>query len=168
MAKITPALLVALLSLIVTSPAAAYSIGDPILDAEEKSFCGQINKYRAQNGVAPLRLSVALTRASKWMSADMATLNYFSHTDSLGRNFSTRLGALGYMFSTSKGENMAAGNSTSARTFDQWRTSPAHDAAMLNPAYTVLGIGRAYNPTATYRWYWTTDFGGYTDRTMAC
>lgn len=168
MPKITVALLVALLSLIVTSPAAALSIGDPILDAEERGFCGQINKYRAQNGVAPLRMSVTLTRASKWMSADMAAGNYFSHTDSLGRNFSTRLGALGYTFSTAKAENIAAGNSTSARTFDQWRNSPGHNATMLSPAYTVLGIGRAYNSAAAYRWYWTADFGGITDRTMAC
>ena len=43
-----------------------------------------------------------------------------------------------------------------------------HNAAMLNPAYTVFGIGRAYNAAATYRWYWTADFGGYADRTMAC
>ena len=38
---------------------------------------------------------------------------------------------------------------------------------MLNASYKVLGIGRAYNATATYRWYWTTDFGGYLDATLS-
>lgn len=127
-----------------------------------------MNKYRAQNGVAPLRLSVALARASKWMSTDLATNNLFSHTDSLGRTFGTRLGAFGYTFGTARGENIAAGNATAAGTFTQWRNSASHNAAMLNSAYTVLGIGRAYNANATYRWYWTADFGGYTDRTIAC
>ena len=102
------------------------------------------------------------------MSTDMALRNYFGHNDSLGRNFSTRLGAFGYTFNTGKGENIAAGNSTATGTLNQWRTSGGHNAALLNPSYTVLGIGRAYNPTATYRWYWTADFAGYADRTMPC
>ena len=157
-----------MLSLVAASPAAALSIGDPVLDAEEVAFCKHINKYRAQSGLAPLRLSVSLTRASKWMSNDMASVNYFAHIDSLTRAFSTRLDAFGYSFSTARAENIAAGNSTAARTFDQWRTSSTHSATMLNPSYSVLGIGRAYNASATYRWYWTADFGGYTDRTMAC
>jgi len=168
MPKLAAALLIAVLSLVAASPAAALSVGDPVLDAEEKAFCTHINKYRDQNGLAPLRLSVSLAKASKWMSNDMASMNYFGHTDSLARAFSTRLGAFGYTFSTAKAENIAAGNTTAARTFDQWRSSPSHNATMLNPGYSVLGIGRAYNANATYRWYWTADFGGYTDRTIAC
>ena len=30
----------------------------------------------------------------------------------------------------------------------------------------MLGIGRVYNASSTYRWYWTTDFGGYVDQTI--
>jgi len=161
-------LLAAMFSLVLASPAGARSIGNPVLDDEEKAFCTQINKYRDQNGLAPLRLSVSLARASKWKSLDMAASNVFSHTDTLGRNFSTRLGAFGYTFATSKAENIAAGSRTSARTFDQWRNSAGHNAAMLDPSYTVFGIGRAYDSAATYRWYWTADFGGYTDRTTPC
>lgn len=39
---------------------------------------------------------------------------------------------------------------------------------MLNANYRVIGIGRAYSATATYRNYWTADFGGYADRTIPC
>jgi len=168
MPKLKPALLFALLSLAATPAIASADIGDPVLDAEEKAFCTQINEYRVSNGRAPLRVSVSLENASKWMSTDMATKNRFSHTDSLGRSFSTRLGAFGYTFSTWKGENIAAGYSSAASTFAQWRASTGHNNNMLNPNYTVIGIGRAYSPSATYRYYWTTDFGGHADRTIPC
>ncbi len=169
MPRIKPALLLALLSVAVASPApASAAVGDPVLDAEEKAFCAKINQYRAQNGRAPLRASISLTNASKWMSNDMATKNYFSHTDSLGRTFSTRLGAFGYTYSTYKAENIAAGNATAASTFEQWRRSAGHNTNMLNANYKVIGIGRAYAATSTYKWYWTTDFGGYVDATIPC
>ena len=169
MPRLKPALALALLSLAVGSPAAATAApGDPVLDAEEKAFCTKINQYRAQNGRAALRVSVALTNASKWMSNDLATKNYFSHTDSLGRTFGTRLGAFGYAYSTSRGENIAAGNATADSTFEQWRKSSGHNANMLSASYKVIGIGRAYSAASTYKNYWTTDFGGYVDATIAC
>ena len=166
MSKRTPALILSLLSLALAAPATASA--DPALDAEEHAFCAKINDYRAQNGRAPLRVSVSLTNAADWLSTDLANKSYFSHTDSLGRTFSTRLGAFGYTYSTYKGENIAAGNATAASTFDQWRNSAGHNANMLNASYTVIGIGRAYNASAAYRWYWTTDFGGYADQTVPC
>ena len=168
MPKLKPALLFAALSLAITPAMASADIGDPVLDAEEQAFCTQINAYRVSNGVAPLRLSVSLAKAAEWMSTDMATKNRFSHTDSLGRSFSIRQAAFGYGFSTWKGENIAAGYATGASTFAQWRASAGHNRNMLNPNYTVIGIGRAYNPAAKYRYYWTTDFGGYADRTIPC
>ena len=168
MPKLKPALLFAALSLAITPAMASADIGDPVLDAEEQAFCTQINAYRVSNGVAPLRLSVSLANAAEWMSTDMATKNRFSHTDSLGRSFSIRQAAFGYGFSTWKGENIAAGYETGASTFAQWRASAGHNRNMLNPNYTVIGIGKAYNANATYRHYWTTDFGGYSDRTIPC
>jgi uncharacterized protein YkwD len=167
MHRLSPALALALLTFAVL-PAAVASAADPVLDSEEKAFCKQINQYRAQNGRPALRVSVSLTNASKWMSKDMATKNYFNHTDSLGRAFSTRLGAFGYSFNTPKAENIAAGNATSAGTFAQWKASSGHNTNMLSASYKVIGIGRAYSAASTYKWYWTTDFGGYVDRTIPC
>ena len=34
---------------------------------------------------------------------------------------------------------------------------------MLNSNFVVIGIGRAFNASSRYRWYWTTDFGGFDD-----
>ncbi|MBL8186471.1 MAG: hypothetical protein JNK38_00605 [Acidobacteria bacterium] len=135
----------------------------PTIDAEEQGVLKLINDYRAQNGLGALRVSAALTRAADWMSADMAAKNYFNHTDSAGRDPFTRMAAFGYGYNTFKGENIAAGYGDAARTFNLWRNSPSHNAAMLNPNFNVLGISRAYSATTTYKWYWTTNFGGFAD-----
>lgn len=138
----------------------------PALDREEAVFLGLINKYRAQNGLGRLVASPTLTSSSKWMSQDMASRSYFSHTDSMGRSPFTRMAAFAYNFSTYMGENIAAGFSDAQSTFVQWRNSPAHNANMLNPGFRAIGIGRG-NGRGAYGWYWTTDFGGFVDQVIA-
>jgi len=138
----------------------------PSLDSEEQVMLKLINDYRAQNGLTSLRASVALTRSADWMSADMATKNYFNHTDSQGRDPFVRMTAFGYNYSGYRGENIAAGYSDAARTFNLWRNSPGHNAAMLNVNFNVIGISRASSASSTYKWYWTTDFGSFIDATL--
>src|SRR5437764_920605 len=79
----------------------------PTLDSEQSAFLTLINNYRAQNGLGPLQVSVTLQNSSQWMSTDMATKNYFSHTDSLGRDPFTRMTAFGYTYYP-EGANIAA------------------------------------------------------------
>ncbi len=135
----------------------------PTIDAEEQAFLKLINDYRAQNGLGALKVSLALTRAADWMSADMAAKNYFNHTDSAGRDPFVRMTAYGYNYAGYKGENIAAGYGDAARTFNQWRTSPSHNSIMLSPNFNVLGVSRSYNQFSTYKWYWATDFGTFID-----
>lgn len=139
----------------------------PSLDSEEQMVLKLINDYRAQNGLNPLRPSIALTRAADWMSADMAAKNYFSHTDSQGRDPFARMTSFNYNYAGYRGENIAAGYSDATRTFNLWRNSPGHNAAMLNANYNVIGISRAYGASSTYKWYWTNDFGSFVDATLA-
>ncbi|HEU4868556.1 MAG TPA: CAP domain-containing protein, partial [Actinomycetota bacterium] len=150
----------ALLSPLMTQSPALAAVA---LDSEEAAFCTLINNYRATKGLPALMVSESLSIASEWHSTDMANKDYFSHTDSLGRDPFQRMTALGYGYSTWRGENIAAGNATGAATFDQWKNSSGHNANMLNANYKVIGIGKAYNAAATYRNYWTTDFGGVVD-----
>ncbi len=129
------------------------------LDQEESTFVTLINNYRVSSGLPALQVSITLTEASQWLSSDMATHNYLDHTDSLGRDFVTRLEFFGYPSSASAmGENIAAGNSDAAATFLQWKNSPPHNANMLDANYLALGVGRAYDASSTYGWYWATDF----------
>lgn len=130
------------------------------LDSEEQSFLGVINDYRAQNGLGPLTLNDKLNNVARWMANDMATNNYFSHTDSLGRDPFMRMDQLGYDYNTWRGENLVAGTETAPYAFQMWKDSPDHNANMLGAHYTVIGIARVYGTTSTYGWYWATEFGG--------
>jgi len=130
------------------------------LDSQEQAFLGLINNYRASNGLGPLSLNSQLNAASEWMSNDMGVNNYFSHTDSLGRDPFTRMAAFGYNYNTWKGENLAAGAEGAQAAFNLWKNSSGHNANMLNGNFTVIGIGRVYVAGSQYGWYWTTDFGG--------
>jgi hypothetical protein len=129
---------------------------------EEADFLARINAYRAENNFPPLAISAGLTRTATWLSGDMAAKGYFSHTDSLGRDLTERLRAFGVAGNTIWGENIAGGNASAAETFAQFAASPEHNANMLRPEFTTIGIGRAHGGPP-YEWYWTTDFGNEHD-----
>src|SRR5437879_4593442 len=109
------------LSLAHTRNAAALTncnVADLAIDGEEQGFLDLINAYRAQNSAGALTMSVNLNRAASWMAMDMATKNYFSHTDSLGRTFDVRISNCGGVPSA---ENIAAGVQTAQDAFNTWR-----------------------------------------------
>lgn len=137
-----------------------------MLDVEERSLLVRINEYRAARGLTPLRVSYSLTRCAEWMSGDMAQKNYLSHTDSARRDPFARMTAFSYGYKGSRGENLAAGYNDGDRVFELWKGSPSHHKLLLDPAYRVIGIARAYDPNSQLRWYWAADFGSYVDGTM--
>lgn len=158
--------------LISASPTPAFAltncnVSDLTIDAQEQAFLSLINNYRAQNGAGALTVSVNLNRAASWMAVDLATKNYFSHTDSLGRSPSQRATDCG--FPGGAGENIAAGTvtDTAQEAFDLWKNSAGHNANMLNASYKQIGIARYYNSASTYKWYWVTDFSLISDGTNA-
>ncbi|MBR1592632.1 MAG: SCP-like extracellular [Ruminococcus sp.] len=51
-------------------------------------------------------------------------------------------------------ENIAAGLSTPEDTFEQWKNSPKHWAAIMNPDVTHMGAAVTYEQNSTYGWYW--------------
>lgn len=160
-------------ALILTASLVPAPVQGQQLDSQQSAFLTLINNYRAQNGAGALQVSAALQNSSMWMSTDMATKNYFSHTDSLGRDPGTRIASFGYPYYP-WGENIAAGNSDAQNTFTQWvnacdadasgACTYAHRLNMLNASFKVIGIGRAYGASSSYGWYWTTDFGGVIDQ----
>ena len=130
------------------------------LDSEEQAFLTLINSHRQANGLGSLSLDWQLNAAANWMSNDMAANDYYSHTDSLGRDPFQRMADFGYNYRTWKGENLAAGVNVAQAAFDVFKNSPGHNSNMLNPNFKVIGIALAYGAGTTYGWYWTTDFGG--------
>jgi len=154
-----------LVALIVLAAALVALAGMPrgaeaALDSEEQAVLTLINNYRQANGLGSLSLNGELNAAADWMSNDMAAKDYFSHTDSLGRDPFQRMADFGYGYNTWKGENLAAGVDAAQAALDLWKGSPGHDANMLNPNFKVIGIARAYGDGTTYGWYWSTEFGG--------
>src|SRR5579884_4258670 len=158
-----------------THPLTTTPSGTPNLDSEEWAFLTLINNYRAQNGLSALQVDVDLENSAQWMSNDMASNNYFSHTDSLGRSPGARLAAFGYTYYP-WGENLAAGFSDAQDAFNGWlnacdpdasgNCTYAHRANMLGSGYNAIGIARAYGAGSTYGWYWTTDFGGVVEQAI--
>ena len=131
------------------------------LDSYESDLISQVNQFRAGKGLTTLRVSDTLTVAAKWMSTDMATRDYFSHTSLDGRSPTKRMADAGYpAYSTWTGEDLAAGYTSAAEVLQGWINSPAHYAVLTNAAYRAIGVGRSYGSGSTYGWYWTADFGG--------
>jgi uncharacterized protein YkwD len=134
-------------------------VADTTFDESEQAFLDIINQYRTSNGLEPLTVSVNLNRTASWMAQDLASKNYFSHTDSSGRDPFQRNFDCGGPYDS--GENLAAGNpiESAQGAFRLWRSSAGHNKNMLTAAYTQIGIARAYNPSSRYGWYWVTEFG---------
>jgi hypothetical protein len=158
-------ILVILVSLFVIVSTSLFKIErcEADLESEKSAFLTLINQYRQQNGLPPLSVSNALTIAAQGHSEDMARRNYFSHTTPEGKTFVDRIREAGYTYNTCLGENIAAGFSTAQSVFEAWKNSPGHNQNMLNPCFKAIGIGLAYDASSIYKWYWTTDFGGYGD-----
>lgn len=154
------ALVLAMALLVGVAPRGA----DAALDAEEQAFLTLINDYRAANGLGPLSLNSQLNDAARWLSQDMAANAYLGHIDSLGRDPGQRIAAFGDGQFTALGENVAGGSAivgfqAAQGVFDVWKNSQGHNAAMLEPSFTVIGIAREYGASTGW-WFWTADFGG--------
>jgi uncharacterized protein YkwD len=156
----------AFVPLLVVLAASALATSSPrqaeALDSEEQAFLTIINNYRAQNGLGALAIDPQLSDVARWMANDLAANNYFSHTDSLGRDPFLRMDQMGYTYNTWRGENLAAGTAEAQASLDMWSDSPGHNANMLGEHYTVIGIARAYDASSDFGWYWATEFGGET------
>lgn len=157
--------LLVLLGLLFSSPgiAEATSTSGYCIAPHEAEMLRLVNDYRAQHGLSKLVFTPQLGASAEHHSAEMAKYDYFSHTLRNGVTWSQNMRNHGYTRNTYRGENIAAGSSTAANTFLQWKNSPGHNANMLNPNYRAIGIGRKIGPDSTYRYYWTQNFGGYVD-----
>ena len=145
------------------------------LDATEAQFLKLINNYRASKGLPALKASKSLNVASYKHSYDMGKRGYFAHNTpsplpagQSGPLPWDRMKDAGYGYSTSKAENIAAGQSTAEKVFNSWKNSAGHNANMLSTKFKVIGIGFAPVSGSKYGYYWTTKFGGYADGATTC
>lgn len=104
------------------------------------------NYVRAQNGANPLTVSPALMEAAAAHSQDMARLGRMAH-DIPGiplASLTDRAAFVGYRYRL-LGENIAFNQADAASVVASWMNSPPHRENMLNPAFTDLGVGIAWD-----------------------
>jgi len=137
----------------------------------ENAIFKYTNIERANAGVAQLAWDEQLAQIAKEHSVDMATNNFFSHVNLRGEDPTARAMRHGYPVSTSLGggwtsvgigENIGkmpvgdvVGIGTVSKDADSiakalvnsWMQSTGHRENILNPQYSVIGVGVAYDGT---------------------
>jgi uncharacterized protein YkwD len=154
-------------------PGRERSAGQPAIDVArlEKRIHTLINLERKKAGVPALAWNQALQRIARNYCRDMATRNFFSHTDPDGRGFTeryrrggfncanktsryiTRLGGENIAYNMlsrgiehRNGRTMTSWNTEeqlAAAVVRQWMTSPGHRRNILTRHYRQEGIGVA-------------------------
>jgi uncharacterized protein YkwD len=125
-----------------TDPSPESSESDALLGAaaaEALSMVSMVNQARAEAGLPPLIVDVAMGSVAQAHSEDMAVGGYFSHTNGAGLDPFDRMRAAGILF-RGAGENISRNGSTAA-AHAGLIDSPGHRANILNERFTRIGIG---------------------------
>ena len=118
----------------------------------------ELNVYRAQNGLNPVRLNPLLTLTSQLHSDDQASMDDASHSSSDGTQLDVRVQRQGYNFRLAA-ENVASGQLSWERVFQAWKDSPGHNDNLLMADATELGIAMTYKKDTEYKVFWTMVLG---------
>ena len=140
------------------------------MESLEAGVLADLNAFRKQHGLAPLRLSTALSRAARQHSMEMADRGYFSHDSANGSTFDRRIARfypMGFHRYWSVGENLlwSSPDVDAGGALNMWINSPEHKANMLNRRWREIGLSAVHSDSApgTYSGrpvtIVTTDFG---------
>jgi uncharacterized protein YkwD len=134
----------------------AVSVKTGTVDADEAAAL--ISDYRKTKGLGPVTVDPTLMQIAKVHSDRMAAADTMSHVLPGEGSYERRLIAGGFE-AADAGENVAAGQPSLAAVLDAWRASPGHNANLLDPQATKIGIALSINPESKYKYYWTLDLG---------
>ena len=126
--------------------------------AVEQQIVTPVNQQRALSGLAPLQVNAKLVQGAQIQAAAMAQLGVMSH-DLPGAALPTladRFSYVGYNYS-SGGENIAEGYVDANAVMAGWMNSPGHRANILEPSFTEIGVGVAYDGSGLP--YYCQEFG---------
>lgn len=120
-----------------TAPAGSSAVS---LTAEEQQMVDWTNQARVAAGLNALTVDPTLTRLAREKSSDMIQLGYFNDiSPDLGSPLQMEQNA-GVACSLMGAENIAAAQDVQLAWFMLW-TSPPHQANILYPGMTRMGIG---------------------------
>lgn len=124
-------------------------------DGFEYQLFDLTNAARVQHGLPVLTWDEHVRETARKHSSDMATNDYFNHTNLEGQSPFDRMLADGVYF-TYAGENLAYGQYSSIFAHEGLMNSLGHRENILNEHYGYLGVGVAFNEEAQP--YYTENF----------
>lgn len=127
-----------------------------VLDADAAR--DQINAYRKQKGLKPLRLNATLTAAAKAHSRDLAKWDRISHFGSDGSNPWDRVKRAGYNAKLAA-ENVGTGQVSFEEVLKGWKESPGHNKNLLLSDAEHMGIALVHTPKSEFKTFWTLVIG---------
>ncbi|MFF1510316.1 sigma-70 family RNA polymerase sigma factor [Streptomyces sp. NPDC058326] len=107
-----------------------------------------VNRLRAAEGCAPLRVDPRLTEAARRYARDMAARGYYGHADPEGEFADARITAAGYEWSA-WAENLARGAADPASVVGGWTDGAMHEKNMLDCRYRDTGVASVPGPGGT-------------------
>jgi uncharacterized protein YkwD len=119
----------------------------------ESGVLAQINAFRRNHHLTPLKLSVKLGAAAEAHTVQMAQDGYFAHESADGSLFWKRIQSF-YASSPwsywSVGENLlwSSPDVTPAKALQMWLASPEHRANLMNPRWREIGVSALHVDTA--------------------
>jgi uncharacterized protein YkwD len=134
----------------------------------ESSVLDDINAFRAEHGLAKLRLNTQLTTAARAHSQQMAQEGYFAHESADGSAFWKRMRSYyASAHSWSVGENLlwSSPGIDGASALQLWLASPEHRKNLVNPRWREIGVSAVHEAQAPGVFHGqavtivTTDFG---------
>ena len=117
-----------------------------------------ISAYRGSKGLPPVTVDATLTRIAVVHAQRMAAADKMTHVLPGEGSFQQRLAAGGFRPSMAA-ENVAAGQKTLADVLESWRKSSGHDANLLLPNVSKIGIAVSLAPDSRYKTYWSLVLG---------
>jgi uncharacterized protein YkwD len=108
--------------------------------AQAEDAAALISQYRRAHGLPAVKTDPQLTAVAERQARAMAKGGVMDHN--VAGAFATRLAAVPV---GAAGENLAQGTKTWAETIRLWEASSGHDANLLLPDATRVGVAVAYN-----------------------
>ncbi len=130
-------------------PAAARHAEPKTVPEARAKLLERINALRAAYDALPVELDEKLSRVAQACAEEMASKAFFAHVSPGGLTLRARLRIAGYDFKLA-GENLAVASGPLSAHFGI-EHSPAHRSTLLDPNYTKVGIGVAFQEVGGQR-----------------
>jgi hypothetical protein len=131
---------VAWLALLAAAAVAQEGIGDS-RDELRRTFLAALNEARGKQGLPPVRLSAALSRAAQAQVDDMAARRYYDLKSPDGRTIESWLRDAGYREQLVT-EKLVRTDRSPRALAASWGVSPeAHRASLFHPEVEEVGVG---------------------------